>query len=1349
MLFLTLYPAVSLFAQGTLAVSGNGNPVNSGSLPTTTDINNLTDFGSVEIGSNKQNTFVLDNTGGNGNPNKLTNISVSLTGSSNFSLNTTSFGDLTGNGGTLNLIVTYEPSSDISESADITITFDNGLNDPYTFTIEGTGVAPTPEIDITDNSDTSINSGGNFDFGTVAPNSTPSEDFKIKNTSSTILTLEGTDPNFVTILGDSEFTITAQPSSNTIDGNDFETLTVTYSPTLAGESHSAILSIDNDDPDDGEDPYIINLSGSCDNITYTPITDGPDWTVSNLTPDYELNNPNTIVYGPDDNLWITERLGRQVVKVDPELGGSKTVMLDLTSVATATSGSQDGLMGMAVHPDLYDDINTSNNYVYLAYTYNSSGLKLRIERYTYNAGTGLLDNSSATTILEGFDASNDHNSGKLIFGPDMKLYYTVGDQGANQYNNSCDEIRAQYLPTSSGQTQTSTADKAEYKGKILRINLDGSIPADNPVLGGFRTHIYTYGHRNPQGIVFGSNGKLYSSEHGPKTDDELNIIEAGKNYGWPAIAGYYDNLAYQYCNWSSAGANCSPFSENGCPVGATSTSEFDSVNDAILPNFVEPIGTYNSTPSTDPTGGFFAWPTVAPSSIAIYEGGIIPGWGSSLLIPTLKRGTIFRAKLNATGDALESQVYEEFHSSNDRYRDVIAGPDGRTFYAITDSSGSTSGPSGTTPQTIQNPGVVIKIEYTGAAEPTTTTYYVDADSDNFGDSSDTGTEYASDPGAGFSLTNDDCDDTDPNLNPDTVWYLDADGDNYAVSTTTQCASPGVGYTTTVLPVTDCDDTDPNINPDTVWYLDADGDNYAISTTTQCASPGVGYTTTVLPLTDCDDTDENLNPDTVWYLDADGDNYATSTATQCTYPGTGYVLGALPLTDCDDTDPNINPDTVWYLDADGDNYAISTVTQCASPGVGYTTTVLPLTDCDDTDENLNPDTVWYLDADGDGFAISTATQCAYPGTGYVLGALPLTDCDDSDPNLNPDTVWYLDDDGDNYAVSTVTQCASPGVGYTTNVLPVTDCDDTDPNINPDTVWYLDADGDNYATSTATQCTYPGTGYVLGALPLTDCDDTDPNINPDTVWYLDADGDNYAISTVTQCASPGAGYTTNVLPVTDCDDSDSNINPDTVWYLDADGDGFAISTATQCTYPGTGYVLGALPLTDCDDTDPNINPDTVWYLDADGDNYAVSTVTQCASPGIGYTTTVLPLTDCDDSNINVNPGVSEIIGNGIDDDCNPSTSDGSLGIDDFNLSDVSISPNPFNHKITIKLPSGFNNITFGIQVYDLNGRLLLDKSYKSVNGTINLDHLNALQPAPYLIKIVDKDSGNASIKRLIKY
>lgn len=90
-------------------------------------------------------------------------------------------------------------------------------------------------------------------------------------------------------------------------------------------------------------------------------------------------------------------------------------------------------------------------------------------------------------------------------------------------------------------------DFSSYPGSTLRLNTDGSIPKDNPVINGVRSHIYTYGHRNAQGLVFVENN-LFSTEHGPSSDDELNLLEVGGNYGWPNVAGYKDNLAYEYVN---------------------------------------------------------------------------------------------------------------------------------------------------------------------------------------------------------------------------------------------------------------------------------------------------------------------------------------------------------------------------------------------------------------------------------------------------------------------------------------------------------------------------------------------------------------------------------------------------------------------------------------------------------------------------------------------------------------------------------------------------------------------------------------------------------------------------------
>lgn len=451
--------------------------------------------------------------------------------------------------------------------------------------------------------------------------------------------------------------------------------------------------------------FLLVLTASVSNAQ-TPVTSGPNWSVTRLTPSNNaLNFPSEITYGPDDFLWISERVGKKIVRVNKSTGAIAT-MIDLSAQVYQTAG-QDGLLGFAIHPALYADITTTtNNYVYVAYTYNSSGRKLRISRLTFNNATKTL--GSELTLLQGLPASNDHNSGRFKIGPDLKLYYSIGDQGNNQFANACNPILAQSLPTS-------PTNYTNYQGKILRLNLDGTIPTDNPTLAGVQSHVYTYGHRNPQGLVFAQDGTLYSSEHGAKVDDELNIIVPAKNYGWPLIAGYFDNMSYAYCNWSTASpCNAGSFSDHNCAAGVTPIPEFTSFPSGAPSNFMPPIGTYNSTVSYDPSGGFLGWPTVAPASIDIYEMNKIPNWGKSLLIPTLKKGTIYRAKLAPSGSSIIGDTYEIFHASNDRYRDVALDPDGVTIYAVTDNTGSTSGPSGTTSVTIVNPGVIMKIQYTGA-----------------------------------------------------------------------------------------------------------------------------------------------------------------------------------------------------------------------------------------------------------------------------------------------------------------------------------------------------------------------------------------------------------------------------------------------------------------------------------------------------------------------------------------------------------------------------------------------------------------------------------------------------------
>ena len=452
---------------------------------------------------------------------------------------------------------------------------------------------------------------------------------------------------------------------------------------------------------------------------------------------FRLAHPFEIIYGPDNYLYITEKIGR-VIRVDP-VTGVRQILLNMINNGVyvtvsrsgggptphATSIGQDGMMGMALHPNF-----PSTDSIFIAYT-NAPG-SLRISRFKFN-NTATPSLTNETVLISGIPANNDHSSGRLIIGPDGMLYYSCGDRGANQFANRCSPILSQILPTSA---QILADNYTNYSGKVLRICRDGSIPADNPVLGGVRSHIFTMGHRNPQGLVFQKNptsgyspivstsgGKLFSSEHGPRTDDELNILESGKNYGWPNIAGYLDNVNYSYINWSTASAaNCSStaYDENAIPPGATVLPE------SAVANFKPPMSTLytvcNPLPLSVCDAGGTDWmnyPTIAPSSIDFYhvDGGYgIPGWYPSLLVPTLRRGVLYRYKLNATMDGFDSDSIPYFRSSN-RYRDIAISRDGMRIYLITDSIGQTSGPSGNGTSTLSDRGAIIEYYYTGATLP--------------------------------------------------------------------------------------------------------------------------------------------------------------------------------------------------------------------------------------------------------------------------------------------------------------------------------------------------------------------------------------------------------------------------------------------------------------------------------------------------------------------------------------------------------------------------------------------------------------------------------------------------------
>lgn len=431
-----------------------------------------------------------------------------------------------------------------------------------------------------------------------------------------------------------------------------------------------------------------------------------------------LGAPWEITWGPDQMLWVTERTAGRVLRISPADG---TVVSELAIAEVAQAAGQDGLLGLALHPELTAD--PASPYLYVAYTYEGEtsadagaaiALRAKVRRYTVDLGAGTF--SAPLDLIADLPASEDHNSGRLVFGPDQRLYYTVGDQGHNQFSGKCRPIRSQELPT---EGEVSASDYAKYAGKILRLELDGSIPEDNPVLAGARSHIYSYGHRNAQGLVFTANGNAYAAEHGPKSDDELNLILPGMNYGWPDVSGHRDDLAYVYGNWSaSAPTPCDELEYSDYVIPESVPTALESEFDA--PDFVAPLATYYTVPDdytfVDPACGgndYICWPTLAPSSLDVYpSGGAVPGWGGSLLMSSLKQGALYRVPLAAGGLSVSADA-EPVVKTQNRYRDLAIQPSGAVIYVVTDPSGALVGPEGGYSTASENPGAILEFTYLG------------------------------------------------------------------------------------------------------------------------------------------------------------------------------------------------------------------------------------------------------------------------------------------------------------------------------------------------------------------------------------------------------------------------------------------------------------------------------------------------------------------------------------------------------------------------------------------------------------------------------------------------------------
>jgi glucose/arabinose dehydrogenase len=309
-----------------------------------------------------------------------------------------------------------------------------------------------------------------------------------------------------------------------------------------------------------------------------------------------LEIPWAMALAPDGRMFFTERPGRVRVFQNGQVLPAPALVL--TDVAAVGEG---GLLGIAVHPDF-----ANNHFVFLAYTARLAGgsRETRVVRYR-EVGNTL---GEPAVILDRVPAADIHDGARVRFGPDRKLYVTMGDTAAP--------------PTAQ--------DLGTLAGKILRLNDDGSVPADNPLAG---SPIFSYGHRNPQGLDWHPvTGEPWGSEHGQTGNDEINRLQPGRNYGWPVIEA-----------------------------------------DQARAGMETPI--------------LFFSPSIAPSGASFYTGTAIAGFRHNLFVGALAGQHLLRVRFDPNDPNRVAGTERLLAGRFGRIRDVVAGPDGALYLCTSNRDG--------------------------------------------------------------------------------------------------------------------------------------------------------------------------------------------------------------------------------------------------------------------------------------------------------------------------------------------------------------------------------------------------------------------------------------------------------------------------------------------------------------------------------------------------------------------------------------------------------------------------------------------------------------------------------------